>query len=450
MIVDEFAMRFPRRFWIVPPIAVGVLAIFLAPMFKSAPEKTVVQERAVKVRAFKVPKLDVVPRVIGYGTVEAGQVWNAVTEVAGPVVWVSPLLKNGTIVPAGTELLRIDDAGYRLNLAQIEAQIQASKVKDKTTRASLAIAERDLKLLAGDYKRKKSLAAKGTVSTAGLEAAERQVLNGETQVQNLRNTLAVNQAEREVLKSQLGLAKLDLQRTLIATPFDVRITDISVDLAQYANKGQMLFQGDGIATADVKAQFPIGSLRPLIIGRKQQRAHQSGVPVQGALGLDAVIRLKTGTHTPEWQAKVSRVAGTIDAPTQSVGIVVSIEDPYQQAEPGKRPPLVRGTFVEMELRSSPLPGQVVVPTQALHEGKVYLLDHESRLVIQPVKVKFAQGGFAVIAKGLKPGSRLVVTDLIPAVAGMLLAPVEDKKTKMTLMAEATGIPIDQLKRKMKQ
>lgn len=439
-----------RRFWIVPTIAVGMLAIFLASMIKSGPEKAVFQERAVNVRAIKVPKLDVTPRVIGYGTVEAGQIWNAVAEVAGPVVWVSPLLKNGTIVPAGTELLRIDGAGYRLNLAQIEAHIQASLVKDKATSASLAIAERNLKLLAEDYKRKKSLAAKGTVSAAGLEAAERQVLNGETQMQNLRNTLAINQAEREVLKSQLGLAELDLQHILITAPFDVRITDIFVDLAQYANKGQLLFQGDGIATADVKAQFPIGSLRSLIMGRKQQLARQSGLAVQGALGLDAVIRLKTGTHTPEWQAKVSRVAGTIDARTQSVGIVTSIKDPYQQAEPGKRPPLVRGTFVEMELRGSSLRGQVVVPIQALHEGKVYLVNEENRLVIRLIKVKFAQGGFAVIAKGLKPGSQLVVTDLVPAVEGMLLTPIEDKKTKMKLVAAATGVPFEKLKRKMKR
>ena len=430
------------KFWILPPLALGVVALFVAPMLKSGPEKTPTVERAANVRVIKTPKLDVVPRVTGYGTMQAGRVWSAVAEVAGPVVWVSPQLENGKLVKAGEELLRIDEASYRLNLAQIDAQLQASEVKDKTTRASLAIAERDLKLLIDDHQRKKGLSAKGAVSKTSLEAAERQMLSGETQVQNLKNTIAINAADRAVLRSQRSLSELDLGHTLIRAPYDVRITEVSADLAQYANKGQLLFQADGTDLAEVEAQFPIGSLRPLIVGRQvataQAAASPASSPVQGAIGLDALIRLNAGTHTVETPAKVARVAGTIDAQTQSVGIVVSIDDPYGKARPGHRPPMIRGTFVEVELKGAAIPGQVVIPAQAVHQGKVYVVDADQRLMIKSVEVSFTQGGFSVIAKGLKPGSQLVVTDLIPAVEGMLLNPVEDKKIKMMLVAEATG------------
>ena len=433
----------PKRFWIVPPLALGIAALFVAPMLKSGPQKATVEERATKVRTIKVSKLNVVPHVYGYGAAKPGRVWSAVAEVAGPVVWVSPNLDNGKLVKAGEEVLRIDEASYRLNLAQIAAQMRASEIKDKTTKASLDIAARDLKLLQEDYARKKGLAAKGAVSKSSLETTERQMLSGETQVQNLKNNLAVNAADREVLASQYAMAELDLRNTLIKAPFDARITTVNADLAQYASKGQMLFQGDGIDMAEVEAQFPLGSLRPLIAGRQLSKGDGAGAPVvlspaQGALGLDATIRLNAGTHTIEWSAKVTRVAGSIDTQTQSVGIVASVADPYQKAKAGQRPPLVRGTFVEVKLQGTAIEGQIAVPAEAVREGKVYVVDEDNRLVIQPVQVAFTQAGFSVISKGLKPGSILVLSDLVPAVQGMLLSPVEDKKAKMKLVAAATG------------
>lgn len=429
-----------RKFWIVPPLAVGILALVVAPMLKSGPKKAELQERAVKVRTMSVELMDVVPRAVGYGAVKPGRVWNAVAEVAGPVVWVSENLENGALVRAGEEILRIDESNYRLALAQIEAQISASDIEDKTTAMSLAIAERDFKLLKDDYARKKSLAAKGAVSKSALETAERQMLGGESQVQNLKNALAVNAANREVLVSQRGLAQLDLSHTLIKAPFDARITTVNAELAQYASKGQSLFLADGTDMAEIEAQFVIGSLRPLIAGRavRMEQGGSAVSPAQGALGLSAWISLNTATHKGSWPAKVSRVSGTVDAQTQSVGIVASVTDPYAKAQPGQRPPLMRGTFVEVELQGPSTPNQIVVPAQAIREGKVYVLGADNRLVIQPVQVAYTQGGFSVVSKGLEVGRQLVLSDLVPAIEGMLLKPAEDKKAKAKLILETSG------------
>lgn len=154
--------------------------------------------------------------------------------------------------------------------------------------------------------------------------------------------------------------------------------------------------------------------------------------------LDAIVRLKTGTHDIEWQARVDRVAGTIDPQTQTLGIVVAVDDPYLKSSPGKRPPLIRNTFVEVELKSKVHPEQIAIPTAALHEGKVYVLNEENRLEIRPVKIKYSLGEVTVIAKGLKPGERILVSDLIPAIDGMLIDAKEDKKTKKRLIMLATG------------
>lgn len=58
------------------------------------------------------------------------------------MAWISEKLKSGNLIEQGTELLRIDDASYRLTLTQAETQLKALDVKDKTTRASFALEER--------------------------------------------------------------------------------------------------------------------------------------------------------------------------------------------------------------------------------------------------------------------------------------------------------------------
>ena len=144
------------------------------------------------------------------------------------------------------------------------------------------------------------------------------------------------------------------------------------------------------------------------------------------------------------EGKVERVAGQIDRQTQTTGVIVSVDDPYGQAQPGQRPPLSRNTFVEVELRGSPKGNQVIVPTSALHEGNVYVLGEDNRLDIRKVNVAFIQGRYAVLASGLDPEEKLIVSDLIPSIQGMLLEPIMDKKTRGMLMMEVSGkSPADQ-------
>ena len=92
----------------------------------------------------------------------------------------------------------------------------------------------------------------------------------------------------------------------------------------------------------------------------------------------------------------------------------------------------------VELRKKAKGKLVVVPTAALHDGQVYVLDRDNRLEIRAVKIRFVQGGAVAIAEGLGAGETLAVSDLVPAAAGMLLEPVTDEKAMKRLKMEATG------------
>lgn len=431
---QKYGSNWKRNVGMVVAVLIGVALIIVAPKLKSPPKQISVQERPVKVNAIKVPSLDVVPVATGFGRVSPGRTWESVAEVSGQVIWIADELQDGNVVAAGTELLRIEDANYRLILAQKEALLQSSEVKTKTANDALVISQKNLTLLQSEYKRQQRLAAKGTVSKAALESSERQLLTGKTQVQELQHSLDLISAEYLSLVAQRDVAKLDLQRTVKSAPFDVRLTKVNIGIAQYANKGQLMFTGDGLEVAEIEAQFSIGSLRPLISGMVAEA--DSDIRV-GASMLNAAVHLKSASHTIEWPARVDRVAGSIDSQTQTIGVIVAVDHPHAMARPGKRPPLLRDTFVEIALNSAPVK-QTVIPWSAVHGDTVYVIDDDSRLEMRKVKIKFSQRGYSVIAKGLKPGEKIVTSDLISATEGMLLNPQEDKKSKKQLVMEATG------------
>ena len=49
-----------------------------------------------------------------------------------------------------------------------------------------------------------------------------------------------------------------------------------------------------------------------------------------------------------------------------------------------------------------------------------------------------QSAFVTVNSGLEAGDRVVVSDLIPAIDGMLLEPLEDKESLARLLQQAQG------------
>jgi multidrug efflux pump subunit AcrA (membrane-fusion protein) len=149
------------------------------------------------------------------------------------------------------------------------------------------------------------------------------------------------------------------------------------------------------------------------------------------------VRLRLGELTAEWQGRFTRLREQLDPRTRTLGVVVAVDDPYQNMIPGQRPPLFDGMFCEVELRGR-AESRIVVPRVALHNQHVYLVDESNRLVRREVKIAFPQSTFVAIEEGLTEGETLVVSDPTPAVEGMLVEPVLDELLQASLAADAAG------------
>ncbi len=154
--------------------------------------------------------------------------------------------------------------------------------------------------------------------------------------------------------------------------------------------------------------------------------------------IDAIIRYTYGDRVIEWPARFERVRENIDPETRTLGIVFVIDNPYEMAIPGQRPPPVRGTFCEVELRSRNKLEQIIVPRSAVRDSHVYLVNGDSRLARREVQVSFFQSGFAAIAAGINEGEQVVVSDPTPAIEGMLVQGSEDEELRDRLVEAARG------------
>ena len=90
--------RANRRWLIIPPVIVGILIVVYFRSTVRSPARRPPSETARVLRVIEAPQVDVIPRVLGYGTARPAQVWRAVAEVRGHVTEVSPELKQGSFL----------------------------------------------------------------------------------------------------------------------------------------------------------------------------------------------------------------------------------------------------------------------------------------------------------------------------------------------------------------
>ncbi|CAM2993982.1 efflux RND transporter periplasmic adaptor subunit [Vibrio diazotrophicus] len=421
-----------QRLLIVPPLVLGGIVLFVAPSMKAEPPKTEQAGGTKVVRVIKIKPLAIQPSVIGYGYTRPAQEWQAQAEVEGRVIWVSDHFKNGAFVTKGESLLKLDDSAYQLAITKLNAELDVSKLKYQTIGVSYSIAEQDYKLQKEEYERSERLAKTGHLSQTEKDKAKRDLLNKQQLLQNLKNEQAITVAEQQVLNAELEIARRDLSHTEVKAPYDIRITETNIDVEEYVNKGQALLQSDSMGSVEVLAQYSIGKMRPL---RRTSQLQSFDNSLHS--DLEATVTLTTGDRLIHWQGVVDRSGGFIDAQTQSQTLIVRIPEPYRQAQPGKRPPLIRDTFVKVTLKAQQLENQLIVPINAIHSGNVYVVK-DNQLAIQPVEIDFTQGQIAVLKSGVSEGDMVVVSQLQPAVEGMKLKPQPDKAMMQWLSQQAKG------------
>lgn len=426
-----------RKLLFLVPVIIGIVVLAAMIKFKSKPAGGKPQEQAAYVRVFRVPELTVVPKVVGFGTVQPDKVWKGYPEVSGKIDWMSDQLEVGEFFKKGEKLLRIDDSVYKLKIIQqqaeikkIEANLLELTAREKNYKATFELQKKTLELSLREQQRQQNLASKKAVSESALEKQQIDTLTQKNSLQTIQTNIDLIPSQRQHLEAQLEAAKaaleqaeIDLKHTVITAPFDCRIAKVNIEISQYVQVGQEMLEADSVRVSEVVAQVSTGRLAILVLKQpvkplEEVTASGKFIPIPQRLGLSAVVKYGPNGKVFSWPANCERIE-PVDPNTRTVGVVVGVDNPYGRLDP-TRPPLVKGMYCEVDIYGRKQPDCIVIPRAAIHDGSVYRVTADNRLEIKKIELDYEMSEFAVIKKGLKKGDVIVSSDLVPAIDGMLL------------------------------
>lgn len=428
-------LAFSKKLLLVPPVAAGFGLVALAVANRKGVEQAGPREAARALAVAPAGRAAVTPKVVGYGTAQPARLWRAVTEIDGRVTATYPNLKPGEAVGQGELLVKIDPTDYRLAVERLQAEaraLEAQIAEAKTTlaedREMLKVEEESLALAKKDADRYRRLAGRESIADRQAEERLRNYLSQKRQARELRKSVAVAPAKIDRLganlesaRKQIEAAERDLGRTAIKAPFRVRLASVAIEPGQYVKVGETLFEAHGTEAAEVEARLPYDDLTRLAPDGPRN-------PALLLRGLRAAVRVRSGEFVQEWPAELVRVRERVDRKTRTLGVVVRIDLGGADSLAGP-PPLLEGTFCEVEFTGKSRPGQLVVPRAAVRNGQLYVVNGENRLERRRVRVLLRDGVRLAVAGDLEPGERVVVTDPTPAVVGMLVKPVDAEEVQ---------------------
>ena len=431
---------------------------------KPVVEHEVMQYPIKAVEVITAKKIPFRARAMAFGNVEPATVLKAKSEVSGKVSYIHPKLKKGASLKKGTVVLRIEPTTYKLTLNQSKAGLAGSQsslkqlqTEEKSTKRALNLAQRNLNVEMKELNRIKSLWNKRLIARSTLDKEEQKVLTLRQQVQDVQGKLASyasrkasTRAQITQSKSQVDQSKDKLGRTEVRLPFDARIGKVSVDKGEFTPAGGLLFEALGVQAVEINAQLPVKQFRPLLSGLESKGDSidlRNPEGVQSAMqnmNLEARVRLVgDSSEAAEWEGHLARISESVDPTRDTLGLVITVNKPYENIIPGKRPPLLKGMYTSVELLSPSKP-TLLVPRKAVHQGRVYIVsskDGKDVLDIMPVHVQFQEGEMLVLDAKLDAnliGKKVIITDVIPVMKGLPLKPIEAVEYQKQLHKNALG------------
>jgi RND family efflux transporter MFP subunit len=355
------------------------------------------------------------PSLTLYGRVES--LWSSTLTAALSADVLTVGVIEGYSVEQGALLVELDDRDARLQLLQREAELQeaAARVASEMTRhkTNLEALPRERRLLAltrNELGRVEGLVAKKVGSQSQLDAArqalERQAIalaSRQQAIDEHESRLAEVEARRARAAALRDQAQLELERCRIRAPFDGRISAVRVSPGKRVRAGDPLLEIYDTGALVLRAQIPSRYL-PIV-----NSALQDGQTLQVKGAIDGV----------PVTAALRSLAGEAAAGTGGVEGLFEIS--------GSPLVLQQGRFTRLDLK---LPAQndlVAVPHEAIYgTDRVYLMGSGGRMRALTVdrvgELRTGKNRSRVLIRsdGLRPGVKLITTQLPNAVEGLLV------------------------------
>ena len=318
------------------------------------------------------------------GTVVPAREIELKPRVAGEVIDINPEFIEGGLLEAGTLVLQIDPEDYKLALIQKEKTLADASYSLKLELGRQEVAKREWELLNGDK-----------------DAKDREV-----ELALRKPHLEKAKAELNAAKAELEKAYLDLSRTKIKAPFNAMVRSRLVNLGSQVTPQERLAELVGTDSYWIQTSVPLDRLSWIQIPRSQ------GDPATKARIIYAHGYERTGT--------VIRLMGDLSPEGRMARVLIEVEDPLGlKNSKNDQPPLLIDDYVRVEIEGKKLENVYKIPRKAFRDNAfIWIAGENSTLKIKEVHPVYRDAGVVLIDNAIKPGERLIISDLPAPIDGM--------------------------------
>ena len=334
------------------------------------------------VQVVTIKSQKVTPILQAYGEVNPHREVQIQAQVSGITTLIDDRLIVGGIFKSGEELMRIQPIDFELAVDQREADLALARMQHELELGRQEVAKREWKLL-GDKQPVEASRKRLALRVPQLRQAE----------------IALTAAE-----SALQRAQLDLDRTIIRSPFNASV------LSENAEKGQLITATGNICRLVCTDDYYVITSLPQNMARHIRTLEDHG------------IAAKARIHTPGSgmrEGTVIRFLSDLESNSRMARVVVEVKDPLalEDANAG-REKLFLGSFVKLEIELPTLQDAIRVPRTHVRSGDTVWVWQDEQLEIRKLAIRHRESEDLIITKGLVDGDQIITSSLPVATPGM--------------------------------
>lgn len=293
------------------------------------------------------------------------------------------LVDQGDLVKQGQELARLDDRTFRAEVESARQELALSTSTLMRLEADIARAEAVLEGARSSLRRTVPLVKQGTASAEKLDVDQEREKVAVAELAKAEAALAEGNASTAVAQGRLERAQVELERTVLHSPFDGAV------LVREREVGDVAVPGTAIlrlaATDTIWSSVWV------------DESHLDGLRV----GLPTRVVLRSAPDT-QLVGHVARIGREVDRETRELLVDIAFESLPES--------LVFGQRVDVWIELSRAEDVVRVPAAwIVREGQTegVFVERGGRARFQEVELGTTGRGFYAVASGLEAGERIL-------------------------------------------
>lgn len=300
-------------------------------------------------------------------------------QVGGRITAMHDEFEPGGRIPAGSTIVEIDAADYRLARAAAEADVAKARATIALEQGRRVVAREELASLGGSLE---------------IDAASQALALRKPQLRQV-------QAELAAALNRLKQAELDLTRTKVSLPYDV------VVLERTRVRGEVVAARELLGRVTRADHYWIElRTQPSLLSRLQVRNEQQP-------GSRVYVRHDSHMVTGE----IVRIRADVASGSRLAGVIASVPN-----DPAALSPLLLGSYVEAEIDAGMLNAVIRAPRRAVRDNdRVWVVDANDRLQVRDAEVIWASGQVVYLSdRNLRAGDRVIVSRVTGQVPGTVV------------------------------